>query len=234
MRYYITENKLTEDESYNARVLVDKTYTEDELIDAILETRNIVSKPDLKGVFAAMQETILRIVKQGNGLNLSWLKLGYSMKGSFAAPDEVRDPNRHPLEVNVNAGAEITDVLPEIEVERITVPDFSPRMLRFYDAGSKTTNKQATPGKMFKLVGERLRVGGRKSGTYGLYLRSQDGAETKVDELLRNDPRRISGQLPDILASGVYQLILRTQLGHNSQMLKNVRISTADFSLTVK
>ena len=234
MKYYIVENKLTEDGSYNARVLVGKTYNENELIDEILETRNIVSKPDLKGVFAAMRETIIRIVKQGNGLNLSWLKLGYSMKGNFATFDAVRDPDRHPLEISVNAGAEITDVLPKVELERITVPDFGPRVLRFYDAGSRTTSKQATPGKMFNIVGERLRIGGRRSDTVGLYLRGQDGAETKVDELLRNEPKYVSGQLPDNLAPGVYKLVVKTQLGANGQMLNDVRTSTADFGLTVK
>ena len=233
MKYYTTENKLTNDGSYTARVLVDKTYDEDELIDAILETRNIVSKPDLKGVFAAMRETIIRIVKRGDGLNLSWLKLGYSMRGRFSSQEAVRDPDRQPLEINVNAGAELTDVLPEVSLERITVPDFSLRILRFYDSESNTTNEKATPGEMFTIGGERLRIGGSQSDRVGLYLRDQDGVETKVEKLLKNEPVYISGRLPDTLVSGTYRIVVKTQVGSNNQLLTELRIGSSNFSLTV-
>ena len=78
MKYYTTENKLTDDGSFSARVLIDIAYNEDELIDKMLRKRNITSKPDLRGVMSALKETIVEIVEEGNGLNLSWLKLGRS------------------------------------------------------------------------------------------------------------------------------------------------------------
>ena len=56
MKYYTTENRLTEDGSYSARVLVEKTYTENELVNKMLLKRNIVSKPDLRGVISALKE----------------------------------------------------------------------------------------------------------------------------------------------------------------------------------
>ena len=73
MNYYTIPNKLTNDGSHSARVLVDKTYTEDELIDKILSKRTIVSKPDLEGVISALKETLIDIVKEGNGLNLPFM-----------------------------------------------------------------------------------------------------------------------------------------------------------------
>ena len=233
MKYYTTENKLTGDGSFNARVVTDKNYTEDELIDKMLKKRNIVSRPDLRGVISALKETVLEIVSEGNGLNLPWLKLSYSMKGNFDADDAARNPDRHPLEINTNAGKLLTDILPQVKMERVTHPDFSPRILHFTDGVSETTDSQLTPGGVFDLTGERLRIGGPIPNNVGLFLRAQDGTETKVDVLLRNDPGYLSGQVPNALAAGTYQIVVKTQLGTNNQRVTEVRTTTSSFSLTV-
>jgi hypothetical protein len=38
------------------------------------------------------------------------------MKGNFDTPDTVRSPDRHPLEINTNAGAMLTDLLLEVSI----------------------------------------------------------------------------------------------------------------------
>ena len=83
MQYYTIENKLTGGGNYTARVIVNKIYTEDEVIDKLLRKRNLVSKPDLRGVMSALKDTFVDIVREGNGMNLSWMKLNFSMKGNF-------------------------------------------------------------------------------------------------------------------------------------------------------
>ena len=234
MKYYTTENKLTADGSYNARVLVDRTYTENELIDKLLRKRNIVSKPDLRGVISALKETIAEIVEEGNGLKLSWLRLGYSMKGNFAEAEAIRDPDRNPLEIKLNAGELLMDILPKVRLERIIAPEFDPRIVSFTDAVSRTTKSVATPGGTFKVTGDRLRIGGRRSGDVGLYLRAEDGTETKVEVIMDNDPGVINGQLPDTLETGNYKLVVKTQLGANSQIVNEVRTGASKFTLTVQ
>lgn len=234
MRYYTTENKLTNDGSYSARVLASRTYTEDELIDKMLHKRNIVSKPDLRGVISALKETIAEIVEEGSGLNLSWFKLGYSMKGRFNTAETVRDPNKHPLEISLNAGELLTDILERVRLERIIAPDFAPRIVSFIDAVSGTTKSVATPGGIFKVIGERLRIGGRGPKDVGLYLRAEDGTETRVEVLMDNEPGVINGQLPDTLATGDYRLVIKTQIGTNHQYVNEVRTGTSSFTLTVK
>lgn len=234
MRYYTTENKLTADGSYSARVLVDRTYTEDDLIDKMLLKRNIVSKPDLRGVFSAMKETIAEIVEEGNGLNLSWLKLGYSMKGRYATAETARDPEKHPLEVSLNAGELLNEKLENVRLVRITTPDFDPRVVSFIDAISRTTNSVATPGGTFKVTGDRLRIGGRNSNDVGVYLRAEDETETKVEVLLDNEPAAIVGQLPGTLTTGDYKLLVKTQVGSSNQPINDVRIGIGKFTLTVQ
>jgi hypothetical protein len=116
----------------------------------------------------------------------------------------------------------------------VSEPDFGPRIVSFTDAVSRTTRSIATPGGIFKVTGERLRVGGRRSEDVGLYLRAEDGTETRVEIIMDNDPGVISGQLPDTLATGDYKLVVKTQLGTNGQTIKEVRTGIGKFTLIVK
>jgi hypothetical protein len=234
MKYYTTENKLTDDGSYTARVVVNKAYTEDEVIDKLLRKRNIVSKPDLRGVMSALKDTFVDIIREGNGLNLSWLKLSFSMKGSFPTANAQRDPERNPLEINLNPGALLTEVIDEVELERVSKPNFGPFIEEFFDATSRTRNSRITPSEQFEITGERLRIDGRNPDEIGLYLRAEDGTEIKVEKLLRNDPGYISGRMPDVLESGSYKLVVKTQVGVGyANFLSEVRVGISEFSLTV-
>ena len=73
------------------------------------------------------------------------------------------------------------------------------------------------------MTGDRLRIGGHRPEEIGLYLRAEDGTETKVEVLMDNEPKVINGQLPDTLAAGDYKLVVKTQLGVSSQILTEVR-----------
>lgn len=235
MDYYLIPNTLANDGSYIARPVVKGTYTEAELIDKILSKRNIISKPDLEAIIAALKETLAEIIKEGKGLNLPWLKLSYSIKGTFATDDSPRNAIDHPLEITVKAGALLTDTAPKIKLKRIISPDFGPRIGRFTDGISKTVNSQLTPGGIFEIIGERLRIDGNDSSAIGLYLQAQDGTETRIDILMRNDPCCVNGQLPDDLAPGDYKLVLKTQVGANvSRFVSDVREGISAFTLKVR
>ena len=106
--------------------------------------------------------------------------------------------------------------------------------MSFTDAVSRTTKSVATPGGTFKVIGDRLRIGGRRSEDVGVYLRDGDGTETKVEVLMDNEPGVINGQLPDTLSTGDYKLAVKTQLGVGGQYLNEVRAGISSFTLTVK
>jgi hypothetical protein len=156
------------------------------------------------------------------------------MEGRFETAETVRDPDRHPLKINLNAGDLLNDILDKVRLERIIAPDFSPRIISFTDAISQTTKSVATPGGIFKVTGERLRIGGRRPEEVGLYLRAGDGTETRVEVLLDNEPGVIVGQLPDTLATGSYKLVVKTQVGSGGQYINEVRTGASLFPLTVK
>ena len=234
MQYYTTENKLTDDGNYTARVIVNKTYTEDEVIDKLLRKRNIISEPDLRGVMSALKDTFVEIVREGSGLNLPWMKSSFSMKGNFRTANAQRDPEQNTLELNLNPGALLTKTLAEVELERVSKPNFGPVIAEFFDSASRISNSRITPGDMFEITGERLRIDGKKPDEIGLYLRAENGTETKVEKLLRNDPGYISGRIPDVLESTSYKIVVKTQVGTGyANFLSEVRVGVSEFSLTV-
>ena len=157
------------------------------------------------------------------------------MKGTFATHDAPLNATDHPLEININAGALLTEVVPEIKLKRVSSPDFGSKIGRVTDGVSKTVNSLLTPGGVFEITGNRLRIDGRDTSALGLYLRDQDGAETKVDLLLRNEPRYLSGQFPTGLPSGTYKLVVKTQVGTSGKrFLISTRTCISNFSLTVE
>ena len=235
MDYYLIPNTLAGDGSYIARVVAGKSYNEHDLIDLILSERNMLSRPDLEASMAAQEEAIIKIVRSGNSLNLPWLKFGYGMKGRFATINEKRNPADHPLELSFRAGSALTDAVAAIKLKRIHAPKFDSRIIRFIDYQSQNSNTQLTPGGMFEIIGERLRIGGDDYGEVGLYLRDQHLQETKVLQLLKNEPTILGGALPADLTPGVYKIVIRTQVGTSgNRFLKEVRTSVSDFDLKVE
>ena len=59
--------------------MIEGNYTKKEFIDKVLSKRNIISRPDLEGVIATIEETLVEIIAEAKGLNLSWLKLSYGI-----------------------------------------------------------------------------------------------------------------------------------------------------------
>ena len=235
MDYYLIPNQLNKDNNYIARIVVNGTYTKDEFINKMLEKRNILSRPDLEAAVAVIEETFVEIIKEGKGLNLPLLNLNYAMKGTFSTPDARLNTADHTLEINISAGALLTEAIPEIKLKRLSSPDFGPIIRRFTDGVSKTVNSLLTPGGIFEVTGERLRIDGTDSAVIGLYLRARNGTETKVNVLLRNEPNCLSGQLPADLPSGTYKLVVKTQVGANrKRLLKSLRVSASTFDITRK
>lgn len=81
MKYYLIENKLTDETNYSARVLTERTINQDELIDKMLSKRNLVSKTDIVAVLNSYYEEIIESIEEGDNINLPLLNIGYSISG---------------------------------------------------------------------------------------------------------------------------------------------------------
>ena len=95
MKYYLTVNKLTEENNFSARVPVTITHDLQSLIDLILDRRHVMSRTDLVAAFDIFFQTAKGCIARGEGINLPIFNLGYSIAGVFEDEDDTFDPNRH-------------------------------------------------------------------------------------------------------------------------------------------
>ena len=231
MKYYLSENRLTDEANYTARVLTERTINQDELIEKMLSKRNLVSKTDIVAVLNSYYEEIIESIEEGDNINLPIVKIGYSISGVFETEEDSFNPDIHKLHVNLNSGKLINEVKEDIPLQKITAPITSTLINNCKDITSQTTNTTITSNGLFELNGVRLKVEGDKEEV-GLYFVAENGTETKVQYLAQNGYKKVIGQVPT-LATGTYKIRIKTQATYTAgTFLKEVRISDAPFIVT--
>ena len=232
MKYYLMENKLTEEDNYSARVQVEVSHNLDGIINLILDRRNVMSRTDLVAAFNAFFETVQGCIERGESINLPLFNMGYSISGVFDDDDDTYDAARHRLKVNLNDGLLITKAIENIKLTKVEAHDTEPDIKNFKDTASNTVNQTLTPGSIFELTGSRLKIVGDEALT-GLFFVAKDGSETRVSLIAQNSYKKLIAQAPK-LPPGTYRLRLRTQSTGGSHLTKEPKESTSAFILTVK
>ena len=231
MKYYLVDNKLTEEDNYSARVLTERTVNQEALIEKMLSKRNLVSKTDIVAVLNSYYEEIIQCIQEGDSLNLPLVNIGYSISGVFDTEDDNFNPDKHKLHVNLNGGKLVNEIKHQIPLKKVIAPSVGTTINTFKDITTQTINTTITPSGIFELNGFRLRIAGDQPEV-GLYLVAENGTETQINYIAQNSHRKIIGQLP-ALASGVYRIRIKTQATSNPErFLKDVVITDSGFTLT--
>ncbi|WGH76673.1 DNA-binding domain-containing protein [Tenacibaculum tangerinum] len=231
MKYYLTENMLTEESNYSARILTERTINQEELIEKMLRKRNLVSKTDIVAVLNSFYEEIIESIEEGDNINLPIVNISYSITGVFQTEEDSLNPDIHKLHVNLNSGKLINEIKEDIPLQKITAPITSTVINNCKDITSQTTNTTITSNGLFELNGLRLKIEGDKE-EIGLYFVAADGTETKVQYLAQNGYKKLIGQAPS-LAAGAYKIRIKTQATYTAGVyLKEVRISESSFTVT--
>ncbi|WP_299163153.1 DNA-binding domain-containing protein [uncultured Tenacibaculum sp.] len=232
MKYYLIENKLTEERNYIARVLTTRKINQTGLIKKMLRKRNLVSKTDIVAVLNSYYEEIIQSIKDGYAINLPLLNIGYSITGIFESSENSFTKEKHKLHVKLNNGRLINEVLQNIPLKKVVSPNSTTEITHLVDVTSKTINTIITSEGLFELSGNRLKIAGTHA-TIGLYFVAENGNEIKVTLFSRNNFKNIIAQAPQ-LSPGSYAIRIKTQVTSNAQsFLKNVRITDSPFLVTV-
>lgn len=232
MKYYLVENKLTEEENYSARVLVERTVNQDALIEKMLSKRNLVSKTDIVAVLNSYYEEIRECILDGDNINLPLFNLSYSITGVFENESDSFNASTHKLHVNINSGKFINDIKNTIPLQKVTPPVVNVIINNLKDITTQTVNADLTSNGLFEINGNRLKIDGDKPEV-GLYFVAEDGTEFKVQLLAQNSNRKIIGQAPTLTA-GAYRVRVKTQSTYNTGVfLKEIRSADAPFTVAV-
>ena len=131
--------------------------------------------------------------------------------------------------------------LTNLSVDKIVYADGSPEITEIVDLSTGTEDKTLIAGKPCRIRGGRLKIGGNESGIWFAPVGS-DGkmntdettwTEVSSTGLFRNKPTELNFFVPDTLAEGQYQIVLRTSYLGKDKSRKNTVESTS-YVLEVK
>ncbi|MDR8391644.1 DUF4469 domain-containing protein [Aliifodinibius sp. S!AR15-10] len=227
--YSLYENHLTENSNdYLARVRDQASHNIEEIVDIMATKGSTVTRADTLSVLEEFEAAIAQILLRGGSINTPLFRINGSISGIFTGPSDSFDPKRHEVKLNVNPGMRVKRIAERISVEKVSPESPKPKLLRYQDNGSDTTNETLSPGRTGLLVGELLKLD-PEDPDQGLFLVASDGAETKIEEFVENRPSKLGFLVPEGLASGEYTMEVRATVYDS----KEIRTGTLDATLTI-
>jgi hypothetical protein len=229
IKYNLSQNKLTQEECYAARVQLSGSADLNDIVARIVNQGTTVRPPDILAVLENAVEAANALLLEGMRVNLGGLvDLFPKISGKFTGPTDGYDPARHQVDVAATPGVRVRDTVRAnavVQKEETIKP--VPVLLRFQDLLSNTTNDKVTSGGVITIDGNRLRVH-PAADDEGLYLIAADGQEFKIINLQKNSPGQIVAQTCALPAGMGYHVEVRTRYTDEGEL----RIGRLDYALT--
>ena len=217
IKYSLIPNHLTSDPEDHMAIVQDQTSrTIDDIIEEIADRGSTVTKADILSVVEEYQAVIAKFLEDGDIINTPLFRTSASISGVFDDQTDSFDRLRHYVRLNVTPGSRIGEIAEDLSVEKVAATRIEPVLEIFKDFISDTQNDTLTPGGAAEIRGSHLKVDPAEADQ-GVFFIASDGTETRVDTIMRNKPANLIFMVPDSLASGEYEVEVRSLLqGHTS------------------
>jgi hypothetical protein len=236
IRAYLYENPFTEDPNdYMARVISERSLTIRDICDMA------VARGGADVAAASIEHSVNLFLKEmgyqlcnGYSVNTGYFIAGVHLKGVFNDPDEQFNPLKHILSFDFHQGDLLHKELQTIDVVIQGVADVSLSISQVTDVRTSSVNDLLTPNYNLKISGYKLKIAG-DDPTVGVYFIAENNDRIKVDteDVVINNPSELLIRIPD-LRSGSYKLEVVTQFAGSSILLKQVRSTEFNKTLTVQ
>lgn len=233
------ENNFTKYGSYYATVSRN-TATFKNILSEIAEDNKGMDPFMLQFAAILIQKKILKMLEQGKAVNVLDLGTMYiAMKCNAKGKSDVSESGNFYIKFTPTNLA--NEAIASLSVDKIVYADGSPEITPITDLSNSEAEFTLTKGKLCRITGGRLKLGGSEWGIYFAPVDSEGKMNpdetqwTKVDEsnLCRNKPSELNFFVPDSLTDGTYQIILRTTyLGKDKSRI--TMLETASDVITVK
>lgn len=205
--YYLLDNPVTPDTTdFKAQPVSNGSKDVNDLVEYMIARGSTVTKAEAGANLQEFMEAAAFFLKEGYTLNLPLFKAGFSISGVFTSENDVFDANRHQLNINLQAGAELKDLPRQIKLAKTEGNPALPLPKTLLDVSTQSVNDRLTPGGTVKVVGRRMKID-VDAPTQGVFL--INGTKTvPVTTLVTNRPSELVMVLPN-LAQGTYTLEVR-------------------------
>ncbi|MHB9294965.1 hypothetical protein PilKf_00697 [Pillotina sp. SPG140] len=233
LEYTLEYNELTEEPGdLRARVVNVRSYTEQELIDKILQIGAGLTRSDVVSVLEAMKQVTAGILADGGAVHTELFNASPSIQGVFNAPDETYNADKHKISINFHIGSGLRKAVADIKVKKVIAVSSGTIIISVTDIKTGSVNGTLTPGRDLKITGVKIKIAGDDPDV-GLYFVPASGTPVKADpsDFVINNPSEVIALIP-ALTPGTWQVRIVTQYS-GSKDLKTPRTVTFDKDLTV-
>lgn len=219
LKYGLYDNPVTPDPTdYMAVVQDSEKVTVEDLIEEITVPGSILKETECVAVFHAILKALGKVLHEGKGFKSEYLVLDHSIKGVFTSEEDVFDPNRHEVSINLRLGSVLREMTRDIPVSKVKASVPVPVLERVYDHWTETVNDQITPRSSVDILGENLKIGDQEDPEQGIFLIDSKNTEIRATRMAQNTPKKLIFSVPEEVTKGSYTLEIRTILKNTTKL----------------
>ena len=233
LKYALRENLLTAaPDDFMAQVQDVRSYTLDEIIDAMMQKGSTLTRADVAAVLQIYGEVCASIIADGSALNTPLMNTALSISGVFNGANDAFDKKRHTVNLNITAGTALKAALGKIKCEKTGTASTDPYISEVKDIVSDTVNTLLTKGAVVQITGSRLKFD-QKDSSQGIFFVPETGAPVRAAVIAENKPARLMAIIPADLEAGTYYIEVRTKMDTKGKALKTLKTGKFNKPLTV-
>ena len=233
LKYSLRENLLTPaPDDFMAQVQDVRSYTLDEIIDAMMQKGSTLTRADVSAVLQIYGEVCASIIADGAALNTPLMNTALSISGVFNGASDSFDKKRHAVNLNMTAGTLLRSALSKIKCEKTGTTSTDPYINEVKDVVSGKVNEVLTKGGVVQITGSRLKFD-QKDAVQGIFFIPETGAPVRAAVIAENKPARLMAIIPADLEAGTYYIEVRTKHANATKQLKTLKTGRFAKPLTV-
>ena len=223
LKYCLRENLLTPaPDDYMAQMTDVRSYTLDEIIDAMMEKGTTITRADVAATLQVYGEVCSSIIADGSAINTPLMNTSMSISGVFNGANDVFDKKRHTVNLNLTAGTLLREAAAKVKCEKTETVSTDPYITEVTDVVSGKVNTVLTKGGVVQLTGSRLKFD-QKDEAQGIFFVPETGTPVRAAVIAENKPARLMAIIPADLAQGTYYIEVRTKHSGGGKPLKAVK-----------
>lgn len=209
IHYALHPNKLTGNPNdYMAIINFTGSIDEEALIEQMMRQGSTITRADTKAVLDNYHTAIIYYVLDGFKVTTQTANYGASIKGIFIGPHDTFSSDRHHLEPQVSAGAELRrEVHRNGRAAKQEGGINEPHLGVYIDVNSGSRDSLITPGGLGRITGYRLKFD-PNDPEQGIFFIT-DGTRTRVEVVGKNKPGELMFLVPASLDPGSYTLLVK-------------------------
>ncbi|MGQ1891510.1 DNA-binding domain-containing protein [Thermophagus sp. OGC60D27] len=195
--YRLIKNPLkNSNENYIAVIHGNRTITEKELMDHMVNQGSTITMADVKAVLEALQKAIIFFLREGVNIKTRLFNFRLSIRGTFDSEEDYFTPSRHQLYVVCSPSKHLKEALSIVTPKRLNTLPMTPIIRRITDLHTNTINKLITANNVILVEGSRLKID-PNDPEQGIFFIDQNKNEIRPQKIHTNTPSRLLLSLPE-------------------------------------